>query len=52
MRDEYEQNPKKPHPVSIGRKSESGLETQEHEPHKLGPDGKGHDRYHHQHVRC
>jgi hypothetical protein len=52
MRDEYEQNPKKPHHVSIGRKNESGLEAQEHGPHKVDPDGKGPGRYHHMHVRC
>ena len=52
MRDEHEPNPKKPHPVSIGRKGESGLESQEHGPHKVGPDGKESGRDYHMHVRC
>jgi hypothetical protein len=52
MRDEDEQDPKKPHPVSSWRKGESGLEAQEHGPREVDPDGKGNDRYHHMHVRC
>ena len=53
MRDEDEEDPKKPHPASNGRKGENAVESQEHEPNEVGPDGKEHDHsYHHMHVSC
>ncbi|HWO21836.1 MAG TPA: hypothetical protein VNO30_23865 [Kofleriaceae bacterium] len=52
MHDEDDQDSKKPHPVSIWRKSESDLEADEHGPKKVDPDGKGNDLHSHMHVRC
>jgi hypothetical protein len=53
MRDEDEEDPKKPRPVSIGRKGENAVEAQEHGPSEVDPDANTHgDRYHHMHVRC
>ena len=53
MRDEDEEDPKKPQPVSGGRKGDNAAEAQEHGPTEVGPDGKHHDsRYEHMHVRC
>jgi hypothetical protein len=53
MRDEDEEDPKKPQPVSGGRKGDNASEAQEHGPSEVGPDGKSLDvGYHHMHVRC
>jgi hypothetical protein len=53
MRDEDEEDPKKPQPVAVGRKGDNAFEAQEHGPSEVDPDGHGHDsRYHHMHVRC
>jgi len=52
--DDDEEDPKKPHPVWIGRKgTHAADDDEEHAPREVGPDGKEHDsRYHHMHVRC
>ena len=53
MRDEDEEDPKKPHPLAIGRKGDNAAESEEHGPNEVGPDGKDLDaRYHHMHVSC
>ena len=55
MRDYHddEEDPKKPHPVWIGRKGTHAADDEEHAPHEVGPDGKEHDsRYPHMHVSC
>jgi hypothetical protein len=53
MRDDDEEDPKKPHPLSLGRKGDNDPEAREHGPDEVGPDGKEHDaRYHHMHVIC
>ena len=53
MRHEDEDDPKKPHPIAIGRKGDNAIEAEEHGPSEVGPDGKEHDsRYNHMHVRC
>lgn len=53
MRNEHEDIPKQPRPVSIGRKGENAVEAQEHGPSEVGPDGRKLDsRHHHMHVRC
>jgi hypothetical protein len=53
MRDEDEEDPKKPYPVWTGRKGDNAAEAHEHEPREVGPEGKQHDgRYHHMHVSC
>jgi hypothetical protein len=51
--DEQDEDPKKPHPVSIGCKGDNAVEAQELGPSEVDPDGKRHDdRDHHMHVRC
>jgi hypothetical protein len=53
MRHEDEEDPKKPHPSSSGRKGDNAFEAEEYGPREVGPDGKYHDdRYQHMHVRC
>jgi hypothetical protein len=52
MRDEDEEDPKKPRPSWGGRKGDSVTEDQEPGPDEVGPDGKSHERYHYMHVRC
>ena len=53
MRDEEDGDPKKPQPVTGGRKGDNASEAQEHGPSEVGPDGKSFDiRYHHMHVHC
>jgi hypothetical protein len=50
--DDDEEDPKKPHPVWIGRKG-THADDDEHAPREVEPDDKEHDaRYHHMHVRC
>jgi hypothetical protein len=51
--DDDEEDPKKPHPIWIGRKGTHAAEDEEHAPREVGPDGKEHDsRYQHMHVSC
>lgn len=53
MRDEDEEDPKKPHPVWHGRKGDNAREDREPGPDEVAPDGTEHgSRYHHMHVRC
>ena len=53
MCDDDEEDPKKPHPVSLRRKGNNAPESQEHGPSEVGPDDREHDhRYHHMHVSC
>ena len=51
--DEDEEDPKKPHPISVGRKGENAVEAEEHGLSEVNPDDAEHDdRYQHVHVRC
>jgi hypothetical protein len=53
MRDEENDDTKKPHPLAIGRKGDNAAESREYGPREIGPDGKQQDgRYHHMHVIC
>ena len=53
MRDEDEDDPKKPQPVSLDRKGDNAYEAQEHGPSEVSPEARDHDeRYQHTHVRC
>jgi hypothetical protein len=51
MRYDDEQDPKKPHPVTVFRKGDNTRESQEHGPRNVGPHGRKDDRRdHHRHV--
>jgi hypothetical protein len=53
MRDDEEEDPKKPHPGWGGHKGDNAAESEEHGPDEVGPHGRDHeDRGHHMHVRC
>jgi len=48
-----EEDPKKPRPLSIGRKGDNTCESEEHGAREVDPDGNSYDpRDHHMHVRC
>jgi hypothetical protein len=51
MRD-AEQDPKKPHPLSIRRKGDNAAESREYGPRQVRPGSKQRDRDRHTHVSC
>jgi hypothetical protein len=51
--DDDEEDPKKPHPVWIGRKGTHAAADEDHAPREVEPGDKELDsRHHHMHVRC
>jgi hypothetical protein len=52
MRDAEQDDPKKPHPLSVGRKGDNAAEAREHGPRQVRPGKQRDDRDHHMHVSC